>query len=1330
MLAVLLALVVAAWLGRNRYVAPFVLDRVAASLKESTGAELRVRRVSGGWLGDLRLEGVVWEDDTGGTPLRRLGAESLAVRYSLGRLLKGDLGGLEAVEGEGIVVELRLGGGARPPEPEDDGPTKPFELPRTLPRISLERVDVQIEDAAGRSIEVERAALVHDPDRATPLTLDAELLTTTLPWRTRSEPLALRAHWNGAAPRIDSLAWGDDVELRAERVELAEVTAGRVAWTGLELDGGGATLASAGSFAPGALDATLDATRLDLAVVGAWIPFEMGGLVDAEVSWKGPPADLATTDAELEATVDGLSFGPRAIGTTELRATLAQGELAIDRATATRGEDVLRVESGRVALDSLFAGELGRFVRGSSASVDARIADLPGLLAALGAPAPPPETPPHSIVLTARHDGEVTRIESGHVETPGGSIDVRSGLVAWGDGRLADARVDLDVAATFDDIGPLTQLLGVEGSGSFEASAELSGSGGDLSGRLSASGAGLAIGDTELGEVDLEGEVAGRVLTITAGALRGPWARAEVAGTVDFGTSTLREVRASIASEELAELIPQLAAAGPLTIEVLADGPFAAPRVEVEASGDGLVAAALPDTEIGSWSLAATLDGRELQDARLRAESSGVRLDAQARIPSLDARPLSIEVSELSLAGAEESIALMRPVTLSVGDGFATEALELDGDVGHLEVDRLRIGPGSSRIVLSAEDFRPRPLVQAYLPDVDPGTTRGTLDLEWSADTLVAAGELEIVELRIGERPPLSLAFTGRIDGTSGVVERFRLDAGSATSISLEAELPLESSGVLRIADGEMRLVGELDATDLTELGRWIPDLPALPVGELRASFDLAGAASAVEGRVEVHATELAFEGDTPLAELDASAVDLTLEAGPSIVVRSLDFDLPETASARFTGTIDAPLDLTALTRGEVDGLLGAALALQGTLTAGDLSFARRLAPSLRRVGGAVEVAVDVEGTAREPHVSGTLDLNGGEIRGQSGPAVEALAIHASFDGQEIEIERVDGELGAGPFEGSGRMSLAEDGELSFRLTGSDLSIAQSADLRVRANAELTAEGRLDALRVSGRLGLTEGRWSRDIDLLAPPSSRPRAQTTPVTLFSFEDGPLATMELDVKIETDHPFRLVNNVIRGSVRPDLALQGTGRNPVLVGTIYVDDTRVALPASRLTVEAGTVRFTREDPLVPQLDLQLTARTRGYDVTLGVSGPSTDPELDLASSPPLPSDDILLLLVTGQRPEEDWRGGQAAQTVAVFLGKDALSRWLGGDSDEETLLDRVEWTTGADVTQAGGETAELSIRLSGSARGRGRTVYLRAERDVFDRYNAGVRLVFRLE
>jgi translocation and assembly module TamB len=266
-------------------------------------------------------------------------------------------------------------------------------------------------------------------------------------------------------------------------------------------------------------------------------------------------------------------------------------------------------------------------------------------------------------------------------------------------------------------------------------------------------------------------------------------------------------------------------------------------------------------------------------------------------------------------------------------------------------------------------------------------------------------------------------------------------------------------------------------------------------------------------------------------------------------------------------------------------------------------------------------------------------------------------------------------------------------------------------------------------------VAITDGRLAKYFDLLGTlrGSSKPKADMG-LQLFSIRQPPLSDMVFDVRLNSKNPFTIRNNLARGAVRPELKLTGTGEFPVLAGEIYVDPTRISLPAGRLLFESGVVRFDPNRPDRPTLDLIGTSKMLGYDVTMLVEGPYDEPVVTLSSVPPLSNDELLLLLIAGQQPNADDEEAAQRQSmnVAVFLGKDLMARWFGSDSAEanESIMERFDIGIGRAVTRSGEETIDAQFRLADDVLRDGDKLYLTGEKDRFDFYNAGLKIVFRFK
>jgi len=147
----------------------------------------------------------------------------------------------------------------------------------------------------------------------------------------------------------------------------------------------------------------------------------------------------------------------------------------------------------------------------------------------------------------------------------------------------------------------------------------------------------------------------------------------------------------------------------------------------------------------------------------------------------------------------------------------------------------------------------------------------------------------------------------------------------------------------------------------------------------------------------------------------------------------------------------------------------------------------------------------------------------------------------------------------------------------------------------------------------------------------------------------------------------------------------------------------------------VNQGRVRLTEADPYQPMLAVTGSGRRFGYDLRMELTGPATEPTLRFTSSPPLSSEQVLLLVMAGQPPTEEfaYTGRQRVVRLGTYLGQ-SLLRGLGGESSS---AERFSLTVGERISRQGRETYgftyELDPRWS-----------LVGEYDEFDDYNVGLK------
>jgi translocation and assembly module TamB len=350
-------------------------------------------------------------------------------------------------------------------------------------------------------------------------------------------------------------------------------------------------------------------------------------------------------------------------------------------------------------------------------------------------------------------------------------------------------------------------------------------------------------------------------------------------------------------------------------------------------------------------------------------------------------------------------------------------------------------------------------------------------------------------------------------------------------------------------------------------------------------------------------------------------------------------------------------------------------------------------------------------------------------------PVLGNLNVETSVTPAVIAVQKFTGEIGGAPFDlaGAVKTTTGPDSEVDFKLKGENILLYRDESVRLRADTHLALKGPVAKMELSGEVAVTDGGFFKNFGILEGFEGITKSDTGGgFQLFSIRESPFNDLRFNVRITAKEPFLVRNNLARGSVRPDLLLTGTGEVPLLVGKVYVEPTRLYLPAGRMNLQAGMIRFEQTEPDRPKLDLLGTATMQSFDITAVIEGPYDEPVVTLSSVPPLPDDELLMLLLAGKPPRSS--GSRSSGTtqglnVAAFLGRDLISR-LFGTSDEtiESITDRFEVEVGRSITQRGEETIHSQFRLSEGILVDGDSLYLTGERDYFDYYNGGIKFVFR--
>ncbi len=653
----------------------------------------------------------------------------------------------------------------------------------------------------------------------------------------------------------------------------------------------------------------------------------------------------------------------------------------------------------------------------------------------------------------------------------------------------------------------------------------------------------------------------------------------------------------------------------------------------------------------------------------------------------------------LSIAGASWPAEGRFSARVGVGGRPGAPAAHATLETGKVRLGDLRFDRVQGEILATPDLIEVRSLVVSTGPGVlsvegrlpyHAGAEGEPVDAGTSEPGLTAVGH--DLDLPLWSRTAADLGLSGTFDVEGNLTGSLADPGGSLTlrSPQLRAQGadvgPIE--GEVRLASGALALTFRVPERN-TVLEGTVHLTPGWPA-DLRAAFSgsegrirpVIGALEEVRvmltGEVEIHG---------PLRDplhLRARAVLSSLEAGVAGV--TVDAQAPVVLSLE-----DGRLGLDPLvlagdgTRIEMSGGLAATgqrgldLSAHGSF---DLRLLRPLLKNLQATGRG-EVELRVTGTLDDPDLRGSLVVVGDAIRYPDLPfPINNLKAHGTFEASGMTIDTLSFEAGGGPVEGTGRVGI---GAVPGRHTG--LAI-RDVDLRLHGKnvksefpkgfvsvADLDLTFRLDSegARLEGTIGLVKGVYSRSLRV----NSAIVRGGTGLDLLPQSPLPdlVATLGINLLIRADGDVWLRNDLGNLEGSGELKVTGTAARPSVAGRITATEGgALRFRGVRYRVDRGTVDFADPVAINPIFDVQATTTVKEYQVTLHVEGTADDFKYELTSSPALPQQEIVALLLTGRTL------GQVAGTSGN-LGEETAAAYLGGMFNEE-LSGRVAGWAGLDV------------------------------------------------
>jgi hypothetical protein len=325
------------------------------------------------------------------------------------------------------------------------------------------------------------------------------------------------------------------------------------------------------------------------------------------------------------------------------------------------------------------------------------------------------------------------------------------------------------------------------------------------------------------------------------------------------------------------------------------------------------------------------------------------------------------------------------------------------------------------------------------------------------------------------------------------------------------------------------------------------------------------------------------------------------------------------------------------------------------------------------RSSGQADLVAEINGKLDAPVFSGQASVAGGRIRHFSLPhSLDAINGRLAFDATGVRFDGLNARLGGGLVRFGGRIAMSgyRPGSFNLTATGESMRIRYPEGFRSVVDADLSLRGPFEAPVLGGTVTIRSSVWARRVQtsvnfLEFVGSATPVG--TPVATSAFP------LRFDVRLIAPSTLRVDNNIARIVSSADLILRGTYDRPLLFGRAEIERGEVTFEGKRYVVTRGTIDFSNPNRIEPFFDVEAQTRVRvpgqNYVVTLNASGTFSRLQWGLNSDPPLPTIEVLSLLLNDtaasdpelaalERPEEAKQQllqARAAQLLASPLSSE---------------------------------------------------------------------------
>lgn len=783
-------------------------------------------------------------------------------------------------------------------------------------------------------------------------------------------------------------------------------------------------------------------------------------------------------------------------------------------------------------------------------------------------------------------------------------------------------------------------------------------------------------------------------------------------GTARYEKSELAS-NVSVDLSDLSKIDTQLAGAAKLTATT--SGPVDALNVELDASSEQILLAGTPldALEFAATAVAdmAAPSAKVTSSASLKGQPISVDIELRSENGGADINPLSVKLAGNTVTGALAVTDLEKPVETLKGD------LEIDApDLASLSPLVLtEIGGQLKGSVLADPDAKKLAIdltgSDIDVPSLSIGSVKVKADIAAPYSPQTATADVELSDLVTDATPVHAVRLLARPEGDGTSVNAdVKVDQDSDDGLSLAARVsqPASDSYVVDLSELSMRYQGLasqlLEATrisyadgtaDIQPLKLKLGDgslalsgkagqsldmsaeLNSVPLNLANAFVPSLGLGGTLSGSVKAQGSSASPEATWSITGAGLTATELKNNGLAALSLKTAG-TLRDNQVSQET-TVSDPNGLAFTASGTV-GLSqpnAIAITLDGTVPINALK--RPLLEAGIRGDGAVSLKGKVGGSASAPTYQITATPSGLKVTSLStGLTVQNIGGTATVTQDQASLNSITGELATGgslSASGSVGMNNGFPADLTINLNRG--RYVDPGLVTAEVDADIKISGPLASPSNSALIGGTITINKADISIpeylpgAIPPvdvkhvnaSQAIRQQVADLggePKQSQAEQKSVPPRLDIVLNAPGRIFIRGRGLDAELQGNLKVVGTTADPQAIGAFSLKRGQLDILTRRLTFSRGSATF--DGSLTPLIDFAATTTVNDTTITVTVSGQADDPEIAFTSSPELPQDEVLALLLFGKSV-----GNLSATQIASLAAAIAT---LTGGSDSGPL------------------------------------------------------------